>query len=82
MFSLREKDFVANTIGKTTEGRTRPGTRVVPGRPQDSILFLAFERESNDVELNRMPLVGVQVPDAEAVAKLRQWILALPPLRP
>jgi hypothetical protein len=82
VFSLRYRDFVANTIGRMTEGRTRTGIRIVPGMPDASILFLAFQRDTNDPELNRMPLIGVQVPDAAVVANLRDWILALPSIGP
>ena len=82
VFDLREKAFVTSTINKMTEGRTKTGIRIVPGNPMDSILFLAFSRESNDAELNRMPLVGVQFVDKPAVEKLREWIMSLPPVRP
>ncbi len=78
VFSLREDMFVANTINKRTEGRTKPGIRIVPGQPNMSILYEAIARESNDPELNRMPLVGVQLVDKDAVAKFRDWIMSLP----
>jgi hypothetical protein len=79
VFDLRAPRFLANTIRKPTEGRTKAGTRIVPGNPAQSILFEAFEQESNDEELNRMPRVGVNVADKDAVAKLRDWIMTLPP---
>jgi hypothetical protein len=82
VFDLREKAFEMNTINKPTEGRTKPGLRIIPGRPDDSILYQAFSREMNEPELNRMPLVGVQVADMPAVMLLRQWILSLPPTAP
>jgi hypothetical protein len=74
VFDLREKAFVTNTVNRMTEGRTRSGIRILPMKPDESILFLAVSRETSDPELNRMPLVGVQVPDKDAVTKLREWI--------
>lgn len=74
VFDLREKAFVANTVNKMTEGRTKSGLRIVPMKPDESILFLAVKNEMNEPELNRMPLVGVQVADKDAVARLREWI--------
>ena len=79
VFDLRAPKFLASTINQKTEGRTKSGIRIVPGKPDMSILFEAFARESNDVELNRMPRVGVNVADKDAVAKLREWIMSLPP---
>jgi hypothetical protein len=79
VFDLRAPKFLASTINKKTEGRTKSGIRIVPGKPDESILFEAFAREISDPELNRMPRVGVNVADKDAVAKLRDWIMTLPP---
>ena len=78
VYDLRAASFLASTIRQPTVGRTKSGMRIVPGRPDQSILFEAFARESNDTELNRMPRVGVNVADKDAVARLRDWIMTLP----
>ena len=80
---LRHDKFMGDTIGKPTMTvGTAVGTRVVPGRPLESILFLATEGRMNSAgngEVKMMPPAGVKVPDAAAVARLRQWIMSLPP---
>ena len=82
---LRHDKFMGDTIGKPTMTvGTAVGTRVVPGRPLESILFLATEGRMNSAgngEVKMMPPAGVKVPDAAAVARLRQWIMSLPPPR-
>jgi hypothetical protein len=74
---------MADTIGKPTMTvGTAVGTRIVPGRPVQSILFLAVEGPMNsamNAQVKIMPPVGVNVTDKAAIAALRQWITALPP---
>jgi hypothetical protein len=66
-------------IGIESEGSgSLPGTRVVPGRPEESTLFLALSLESDSPELVQMPPLGVQVLDADGIELLRSWIEDLP----
>jgi hypothetical protein len=80
---LRWDKFMADAIGKPTMTvGTAVGTRIVPGRPNQSILFLAVEGPMNsamNAQVKIMPPVGVNVTDKAAIAALRQWITALPP---
>lgn len=79
-FDLGDDVFLENTIDRETEGNASAvGIRVVPGCPDDSVLFQAFARTSPDPELKPMPPEGVQRIDADALARLRSWIEALPP---
>ena len=69
----------ANIVGRETEGSGQAvGVRVVPGAPDQSVLFQALSRESDDEDLKPMPPIGVQLIDAEAVELFRGWIEALP----
>jgi hypothetical protein len=69
---------LANIIGRETEGSGQAvGVRVVPGVPEQSVLFQALSGESEDEDLKPMPPVGVQLRDAEAVELFREWITAL-----
>jgi hypothetical protein len=77
-FDMRHSVFIENTINKPTEGSaSAAGTRIVPGSPEQSILFLAFSGETEDPEVKNMPSVGVQLRDASAVEMLRSWIKGL-----
>jgi hypothetical protein len=70
---------LSNIIGRETEGSGQAvGVRVVPGAPEQSVLFQALAGESDDADLKPMPPVGVQLRDAEAIALFRRWITALP----
>jgi glucose/arabinose dehydrogenase len=70
---------LSNIIGRDTEGSGQAvGVRVVPGAPDESVLFQALSLESEDEDLKPMPPVGVQLIDAEAVELFRGWIEALP----
>jgi glucose/arabinose dehydrogenase len=71
---------LANIVLKETEGSGQAsGVRIVPGAPEQSVLFLAMSGEGDDPELQDMPPVGVQVRDAAAIERMRQWISALQP---
>ena len=80
---LRQDKFMGIAISKPTMTvGTAVGTRIVPGRPGRSILFLAVEGPMNsamNAQVKIMPPVGVNVTDPAAIARLRQWIMALPP---
>src|SRR5690606_23277979 len=58
----------------TQSSASAVGTRVVPGSPEDSILFLAVSGETDNEEVKAMPPVGVQLPDPYGVELLREWI--------
>ncbi len=72
--------FVSETVGQPTSGNASAvGIRVVPGDPDSSILYNAMVDGSEDSELKPMPPEGVQLRDAEAIARIRAWISSLPP---
>jgi hypothetical protein len=76
----------ANAVGATVNTMTMTagtvgGTRVVPGNPMNSVLFLAVLAVMNptaNTEVKPMPLVGVDRMDPQAVTLLRNWIMQLP----
>jgi len=75
--------FVANTVGKPIDasGITPPAgwLRVVPGKPEMSILYVEARRTMLPTGLKPMPPVGLAVAEAGALEDLRAWIMALPP---
>jgi hypothetical protein len=77
-FDLRPGVALENLIDvETMSSQTAPGIRVVPGSPEDSILFLAVSGETDNPEVKMMPPVGVQVRDGDAIELLRDWISGL-----
>jgi hypothetical protein len=82
IFDLHPDMFVANTVDKPAEasGIAPPANwkRVVPGKPEMSILFVETRQTMLPTGLKPMPPVGVAVPDAPALADLKAWIMALP----
>jgi len=78
-FDMRHAVALENIIDHPTESSaSAAGIRVVPGAPEESILFLAFSGEGSDPEIKDMPPVGVQLRDAAAAEMLRAWIESLP----
>lgn len=76
---LTHEHALENVVGQPTQGSGQAaGVRVVPGAPDQSVLFLAFSGESDDSELKPMPPLGVQLRDSDAVELLRGWIEDLP----
>jgi len=74
-YSLFPSDFIANTVGQPTQGNaSAAGVRVVPGHPEQSILYLALLGNEENQEVKPMPPLGVQVRDAQAIAAFRAWI--------
>ena len=73
---LHPEMVIQNTcnIEQMTVG-SKAGLRIVPGSPEESILFLAVERVDPEVQV--MPLVGVQQVDTDAVEMFREWITAM-----
>lgn len=79
-FDLRYDVALQNTIDRETESSaSAAGIRIVPGEPEESILFLAVSGETDDPEVKEMPPVGVDVLDGDHIEALRRWILELPP---
>jgi hypothetical protein len=76
-YDLRHPVALDNLIDRGVESEGLSGTRVVPGDPEASVLYLSFIRDESDPELRPMPPVGVQRIDEEAVTLIRDWIEAL-----
>ncbi len=77
-FDLRPDVAVANMVDTPTDSSaTAAGIRVVPGRPEESILFLAVSGETEDPEVKDMPPMGVDVRDDASIELLRTWIESL-----
>lgn len=78
-FDLRHSVAFANTIDRPTESSaSAAGIRIAPGRPERSILFLAYSGETDAPDVKLMPPLGVDRRDADLIAVLRDWIEALP----
>ena len=79
---LHPELLVTNTVGKMADasGITPPAgwLRVVPGKPEMSILFVETRRTMLPAGLKPMPPVGVAVAQQEVVTDLKAWITALP----
>ena len=74
-FDLRSPVFLANTVGRSTEGSaSASGTRVVPGDPEASVLLRALR---GDPGVAPMPPLGVQLRDEIAIARIGAWIESL-----
>lgn len=78
-YSLYPDDLLAQTINKDTEGNASAvGKRIIPGAPEESVLYQALRGYDDDPELKAMPPLGVQRLDQEAIARIKAWITALP----
>jgi hypothetical protein len=76
-FDLRPAVALDNAIDQpTASSATAAGIRVVPGKPEQSILYLGLSG-SGDREVKSMPPVGVALRDAGAIQLLERWIRAL-----
>lgn len=76
-FDLRPEAALQSLIDQpTASSATAAGIRVVPGKPQESVLYLAVAG-SEDLEVKDMPPVGVALRDPSASALLEAWISAL-----
>ena len=77
-YDLSPAAALSNVIDRPTESSaSKAGIRVVPGSPEDSILFLAVSGETSDPEIKAMPPVGVQLRDPAGIELLRDWIESL-----
>lgn len=74
-FDMHPTVLLENTINRKTQGSgSAIGTRIVPGKPEQSILWLALAGGKLDKKILPMPPVGVQHIDQEAVELFRVWI--------
>lgn len=73
-FDLRHEAALDNLIGRETQGEALAGTRVVPGEPDESVVYLALSRAEDAEDIQAMPPVGVQRVDAAAVELFQHWI--------
>jgi hypothetical protein len=79
-FSLYPDDAVANTVNRPTESETGAGIRVVPGEPEQSVLFITVVEAGLPTyrgPFKLMPPIGVDVTDPAASATLGSWIESL-----
>ena len=79
-FSLYPDDAIANTIGQPTESETGEGIRVVPGSPEESVLFITVvDAPTSDYRgpFKAMPPLGLSVVDPDAAPVLSAWIEGL-----
>lgn len=76
-FDLRPDVALANVIDQpTASSATADGIRVVPGSPEQSILYLGL-RAGPELEVKEMPPLGVAARDTSAIQLLGDWITAL-----
>ncbi|MGB5810331.1 MAG: hypothetical protein WBG86_07370 [Polyangiales bacterium] len=76
-FSLYPGDAVASTVDQPTESETGAGIRVVPGVPEESVLFVTVveaPKPSYRGPFKDMPPIGVDETDPLAEPILREWI--------
>lgn len=79
-FDLSPDVALANTVEQpTTSSASAAGIRIVPGAPEDSILFLAVSGEGDEPEIKPMPPVGIDRRDKAGIAALRAMIEGLAP---
>jgi len=76
-FDLRPDVALANLIDQpTTSSATADGIRIVPGKPDESVLYLGV-KGGTALEVKDMPPLGVALRDASAIELLSDWINAL-----
>jgi hypothetical protein len=76
-FDLRPDVALANLIDQpTASSATADGIRVVPGKPEESVLYLGV-KGGPELEVKDMPPLGVALRDADAIQQLSNWISAL-----
>jgi len=76
-FDLRPDVALTNLVDQpTASSATADGIRVVPGKPDESVLYLGV-RGGPELEVKDMPPLGVAVRDSSAIELLSDWITAL-----
>lgn len=76
-FSLYPDDALATTIDQPTESETGEGIRVVPGDPDQSVLYVTVVLAGDPGyrgPFKAMPPIGVNTTDEDADAVLGNWI--------
>lgn len=77
-FDLRPDVALDNVIDRDTESSaSAAGIRVVPGAPEQSVLYQAMSGTGGS-EVKDMPPIGVALRDAEGIALVHHWITTLP----
>jgi hypothetical protein len=79
-FSLYPDVAIENTVGKPTEISSAEGIRVVPGAPEESVLFITVVRApepSYAGPFKAMPPLAITRADPSAGAILGDWIAGL-----
>jgi len=77
-FDMRSEGVFENLINRETESSaTAAGIRVIPGDPENSILYQAIIAEDDTGDVKRMPPIGVQVIDSAGTALIYAWIASL-----
>jgi hypothetical protein len=77
-FDLGPEVALENLIDRPTESSaTAPGIRVVPGDPENSVLYGALLGGDDALEVKAMPPLGVAERDRDAVELISNWISAL-----
>jgi hypothetical protein len=76
-FDLRAAVALKNVIDQpTASSATADGIRILPGKPEQSILYLGV-KGGTELEVKDMPPLGVALRDAGAVQLLADWVTAL-----
>lgn len=76
-FSLYPEVAVENSVDRPTESETGVGTRVVPGDPESSVLFITVARAREPDYMGPfkvMPPIGITRADPAAEGILGEWI--------
>jgi hypothetical protein len=76
-FSLYPEDAVTNTVDQPTESETGEGIRVVPGDPDQSVLYITVVEAGTPGyrgPFKAMPPLGADVIDPDASGVLGDWI--------
>jgi len=60
----------------TSSSASAAGVRVLPGKPEQSVLFLGL-RAQDELEVKSMPPLGVALRDSYGIELVRNWIAAL-----
>lgn len=75
---LQHGRALQNLINIPTESSGQAaGIRVMPGIPEQSVLFLSLLGDNGTPEIKPMPPIGVQVRDTGAIELIRWWITGL-----
>lgn len=78
-YDLRYTAALDALIGQPTQSSvSASGIRVIPGNPEESIVFEAVTGITDELDIQEMPPVGIDRVDPYATDLLRRWILALP----